>query len=88
VVEGRNQIEVSARASDGSNGRATTTIFYQSGTRKSLELEVFIEKEKTLQLEVDRLGRSSEEIQREIERNRQGGTRPAQLPPPSDTPAR
>ena len=89
VVEGRNQIEVLARASDGSNGRASTTIFYQSGTRKSLELEVFLEKEKNLQLEVDRLGKSSEEIQREIERNRQGGAaRPAQLPPPTDTPAR
>ena len=84
VVEGRNQIEVLARASDGSNSRTTTTIFYESGTRKSLELEVFLEKEKNLQLEVDRLGRSAEEIQRETERNRQGGTRPAQLPPLSD----
>jgi Mg-chelatase subunit ChlD len=89
VIEGRNQIEVLARASDGSNGRASTTIFYQSGTRKSLELEVFLEKEKNLQLEVDRLGKSSAEIQREIERNRQGGAAsPAQLPPPTDTPAR
>ena len=86
VVEGRNQIEVLARASDGSTARASTTIFYQSGTRKSLDLEVFLEKEKNLQLEVDRLGRSAEEIQREIERNRQGGTRPAQLPPVSDIP--
>jgi von Willebrand factor type A domain-containing protein len=85
VVEGRNVIEVLARGSDGSNGRASTTIFYQSGTRKSLELEVFLEKEKKLQLEVDRLGRSSAEIQREVERNRQDGVgRPAQLPPPSD----
>jgi hypothetical protein len=88
VAEGPNQIEVLARASDGSTARASTTIYYQSGTRKSLELEVFLEKEKNLQLEVDRLGRSSAEIQREIERNRQGGTRPAQLPPPTDTPAR
>jgi hypothetical protein len=88
VTEGANQIEVLARASDGSTARASTTIYYQSGTRKSLELEVFLEKEKNLQLEVDRLGRSSAEIQREIERNRQGGTRPAQLAPPSDTPAR
>jgi Mg-chelatase subunit ChlD len=86
VVEGRNQIEVLARASDGSNARATTTIFYESGTRKSLELEVFLDKEKNLQLEVDRLGRSAEDIKREIERNRQGGTPPAQMPPVSDTP--
>lgn len=89
VVEGRNQIEVLARASDGSNGRATITVVYQSGTRKSLELEVFLDKEKNLQLEVDRLGRSSAEIQREVERNRQDGLgRPAQLPPPNDEPAR
>ena len=89
MVEGRNVIEVLARASDGANGRATTTIFYESGTRKSLELEVFLDKEKKLQLEVDRLGRSSAEIQREVERNRQdGAARPAQLPPLSDGPAR
>jgi Mg-chelatase subunit ChlD len=88
VVEGRNQIEVLARASDGSNGRATISVDYQSGTRKSLELEVFLDKEKKLQLEVDRLGRSSAEIQREVERNRQDGLgRPAQLPP-NDGPVR
>jgi VWA domain-containing protein/glucodextranase-like protein len=85
VVEGRNQITVLARASDGSNGQATITIDYQSGTRKSLELEVFLDKEKKLQLEVDRLGRSSADIQREVERNRQDGLgRPTRMPPPSD----
>ena len=89
VVEGRNQIEVLARAGDGSNGRATITVDYQSGTRKSLDLEVFLDKEKKLQLEVDRLGRSPAEIQREVERNRQDGLgRPAQLPPPDDGPVR
>jgi Mg-chelatase subunit ChlD len=89
VVEGQNQIEVLARSSDGSSGRATITIVYQSGTQKSLELEVFLDKEKKLQLEVDRLGRSPAEIQREVERNRQDGAgRPAQLPPPNDGPSR
>lgn len=89
VIEGRNQIEVLARASDGTNAHDTITIDYQPGNKKSLELEVFLEKEKKLQLEVDRLGKSSADIQREIERNRQDGlTRPAQLPPPSDGPAR
>ena len=89
VVEGRNQIDVLARASDGSNSRETINIYYQSGNQKSLELEVFLEKEKNLQLEVERLGKSSTEIQREIERNRQdSSTRPQQLPPPSDGPAR
>jgi hypothetical protein len=89
VAEGRNQIEAFARASDGANGRDSVTIYFQSGTRKSLELEVFLEKERKLQLEVDRLGRSPAEIQREVERNREDGLRrPQQLPPPSEGPPR
>ncbi|HEY7218299.1 MAG TPA: VWA domain-containing protein [Candidatus Binatia bacterium] len=89
VTEGRNQIDVLARASDGSNARDTITIYYQSGNQKSLELEIFLEKEKNLQLEVDRLGKSSGDIQREIERNRQDTLgRPQQLPPPTDGPPR
>jgi Mg-chelatase subunit ChlD len=89
VVEGRNQIEVLARASDGSNGRDAITVYYQSGNQKSLELEVFLEKERKLKLEIDRLGRSPEEIQREIERNREDGLRrPQQLPPPTEGPPR
>jgi von Willebrand factor type A domain/Glucodextranase, domain B len=89
VVEGRNQIDVFARASDGSNGRDSVTIYYQSGTQKSLELEVFLEKERKLKLEVERLGRSPTEIQREVERNREDSLRrPQQLPPPSEGPPR
>ena len=89
VVEGRNQIEVIARASDGSNGRDSITIYYQSGTQKSLELEVFLEKERKLKLEVDRLGRSPEEIQRDVERNREDSLRrPQQVPPPAEGPPR
>jgi von Willebrand factor type A domain len=89
VVEGRNQIDVFARASDGSNGRDSVTIYYQSGTQKSLDLEVFLEKERKLKLEVERLGRSPAEIQREVERNREDSLRrPQQLPPPSEGPPR
>jgi hypothetical protein len=89
VVEGRNQIDVVARASDGSNGRDSVTIYYQSGTQKSLELEVFLEKERKLKLEVERLGRNPTEIQREVERNREDGLRrPQQSPPPSEGPPR
>lgn len=85
VVEGQNQIEVLARASDGSNARDSIMIDYQSGNKKSLELEVFLEKEKKLQLEVQRLGKSSADIQREIERNRQDSRgQPVQLPAPAD----
>ncbi len=75
VAEGRNQIEVLARASDGSNGREAITIYYQSGNQKSLELEVFLENERKLKLEVERLGRSPADIQREVERNRQDGVK-------------
>ena len=89
VAEGRNQIDVLARASDGTNSRESITVYYQPGTQKSLELEVFLEKEKNLQLEVDRLGKSSAEIQREVEHNREDSLRrPQQLPPPSDGPPR
>jgi VWA domain-containing protein/glucodextranase-like protein len=89
VTEGRNQIDVLARASDGTNSRESITIYYQPGTQKSLDLEVFLEKEKNLQLEVDRLGKSSADIQREVERNREDSLRrPQQLPPPSDGPPR
>ncbi len=89
VTEGKNQIEVLARASDGSNRRESFTIYYKPGGQKSLDLEVFLEKEKNLQLQVDRLGKSSAEIQREVERNREDTLkRPQQLPPPTDGPAR
>jgi Mg-chelatase subunit ChlD len=89
VVEGRNQIDVFARASDGSNGRDSIVVFYQPSNQKSLELEIFLEKEKKLQLEVDRLGKSQSDIQRDIERNRQDTlSRPEQLPPPAEGPPR
>ncbi len=89
VAEGKNQIDVVARGSDGSIGRDSITIFYQSGNQKSLELEVFLEKEKKLKLEVERLGRSPAEIQRDVERNREDSLRrPQQLPPATDGPAR
>jgi Mg-chelatase subunit ChlD len=84
VVEGQNQIEVLARASDGSNGRDSITVYYQSGTQKSLELEIFLEKERKLQVQIERLGRSPAEIQRDVERNREQSVKqPQQLPPPT-----
>jgi Mg-chelatase subunit ChlD len=89
VVEGANQIEVSARASDGSTGRALTTIYYQSGNQKSLDLEVFLEKEKDLKLQVERLGKSPDQIQREAEQSReQSLRRPQQAPPVTEGPPR
>jgi Mg-chelatase subunit ChlD len=89
VVEGSNQIEVFARASDGTTGRDSITIYYQPGTQKSLDLEVFLEKEKNLKLQVERLGKSQEEIRRDVERdkgNSLGGS--PQAPPPTEGPVR
>src|SRR6266850_5800897 len=81
VVEGQNQIEVIARASDGSTGRDSITVYYQPGNQKSLELEVFLEKEKNLKLQVERLGKSQAEIQQETERSREDSLKhPQQLP--------
>ena len=89
VVEGPNQIDVFARASDGSNGSDSITVFYQSGSQKSLDLEIFLEKEKKLDLEIKRLGRSPAEIQRDVERNREESLRRPQQPPPlTDGPPR
>jgi len=89
VVEGKNQIDVLARASDGSNSRSSISVFYQAGTQKSLELEIFLEREKKLKLEVERLGKTPEEIQRDIERQRQESSRRSQqLPPTSEGPPR
>jgi hypothetical protein len=87
VSEGKNQIDVLARASDGANGRDSIIVYYQPGKQKSLELEVFLEKEKKLQLEVERLGRPQSEIQREVERSREETLRrPEQLVPPASPP--
>ena len=73
----------------GQIARASVSVFYQAGTQKSLELEVFLEREKKLKLEVERLGKSPEEIQRDAERQRQESLRrPQQSPPPSEGPPR
>jgi len=89
VAEGRNQIDVFARASDGATGRASVTLYYQTGTQRSLDLEVFLEKERKLKLEVERLGRSQGEIQRDVERSREESLRqPSQLPPSTEGPPR
>lgn len=67
VVEGLNRIQVMARTSDGSIGRDTITVRYQPGAERSLDLEVFLEREKSLKVEVERLGKSPDQVQRGIE---------------------
>jgi hypothetical protein len=73
LVQGPNQIEVSVRASDGSTSRANVTLYYETGTQRAVDLEIFLEKEKKLQVEIERLGKTPEEIHREVELLRQRG---------------
>jgi hypothetical protein len=58
VVEGVNRIQVLGRASNGSLGRDTVTLRYRPGEKRSLDLEIFLEREKNLKLEIDRLGKT------------------------------
>jgi len=89
VAEGRNQIDVFARASDGSTRRDSVSVYYEPGKQRALELEVFLEREKNLKLEVERLGRSPAEIQKETEKSREDGLgRSQQLPPAAEGPPR
>ena len=89
MADGLNRIEVLARASDGVAGRDSISVYYQRGDQRSLDLEVFLEKEKSLRLEVERLGKGREEIHREVERSREDSLRRAQEPAPkSGEPAR
>lgn len=83
VVPGANRIQVFARASDGSSGQDTITVHYQPGGQRSLDLEVFLEREKSLQLEVQRLGKSDQQIQKEIDRDRENSLQRSQQAPPA-----
>ncbi len=84
VVEGINRIQVLARASNGATSQDSISVYYARGQQRSVDVEVFLENEKKLKVEVERLGKSPEEIQREIERNKQDSlTRSQQPPPPS-----
>jgi hypothetical protein len=76
LAQGPNQIEVLARGNDGSINRANVTVYYQTGAQRALDLEIFLENEKKLQVEIERLGKTPEEIQREVERLRQQNANP------------
>ncbi|MGH7829819.1 MAG: hypothetical protein ACREP8_06535, partial [Candidatus Binatia bacterium] len=83
VVDGLNRIQVLARAGGGSTGRQSVSVYYERGNQRSLDLEVFLEKEKSLKLEVERLGKSKEEIQQDIERSKDESLRRPHAPPPA-----
>jgi hypothetical protein len=80
VTEGLNRIQVLGRASDGSVGRDTITVHYQPGETRSLDLEIFLEREKSLKLEVERLGKRTDQIEREVERSREQGLKQSASP--------
>jgi hypothetical protein len=96
LIEGLNRIQVVARANDGSIGKDMITVLYEPGAarslnldvfmeneKRSLDVEVFLQRERDLKLEVERLGKSPEQIQRDVERNRQEGLKKStsSLPP-------
>jgi von Willebrand factor type A domain-containing protein len=83
VVEGLNRIQVLGRASEGSLARDIVTVNYQAGAKRSLDLEIFLEREKNLRLEIDRLGKSPQQLQREIEAGRQEGLKKSSGPFPA-----
>jgi Mg-chelatase subunit ChlD len=85
VTRGVNRIQVLARASDGSVGRDAINLYYQPGGDRSLDLEVFLEKEKSLKLEVERLGKSPEQIQSEVEHQKEGGAAQGSMPPSQES---
>jgi len=76
-----DQIDVIVRASHGSTGKDLITVYYQSGNQKSLELEVFLEREKTSNWRLN----GSARVKRKSNRKRTAARkislkRPQQLP--------
>jgi dienelactone hydrolase len=67
VVEGTNRIRATARSSDGSIASDTITVHYKPGEMRSLDLEVFLERERSLKLEVERIGKRHDQIQNYIQ---------------------
>lgn len=83
VAEGLNHIQVLARGSDGTVAQDSIAVHYQRGGERSLELEVFLEKEKNLKREIERLGATGKEPQRQIDRRREESTGRSQEAPPA-----
>jgi hypothetical protein len=53
---------------------------------RSLDLEVFSRARKNLKLEVERLGKSTDQIHKDDERNREEGLKQSSTPPTGDLP--
>lgn len=80
VAEGLNRIQVLARASNGALARDSISVHYAPGSQRSLELEVFLEKERALRSEAERLGKNRQQIQREIEQAREDSLKKPGVP--------
>ncbi|MBI4525260.1 MAG: VWA domain-containing protein [Deltaproteobacteria bacterium] len=70
VIEGLNRIQVLARSSDGGLGRQSISIDYRRSEQRALDLDIFLERERSLQLQVERLGNSGAKSQPEADRSR------------------
>ena len=57
MKEGKNRIQVLARSSTGGVARKYITVDFRRGGRQSMELEVFLEKERKLDKGIEKLGR-------------------------------
>lgn len=83
VAEGLNRIQVLARGSDGTVAEDSIAVHYEPGDRRSLELEVFLEKEINLKREIDQLGTTGKELQRPVDRDMEGRPGRSQEAPPT-----
>ena len=57
MKEGKNRIQVLARSSTGGVSRKFITVNFRRGGKQSMELEVFLEKERQLNKGIEKLGR-------------------------------
>lgn len=84
LAEGLNEIQVLARASGGGVGKDSISIFFQRAVERSLDLEVYLEKDKSLKLEVERLPDKREEFLEQRPRSGGEGPKPSQKRPSED----
>jgi hypothetical protein len=76
LAQGSNQIEISARGSDGLTTRAMVIVYYQTTAQRSVDLEIFLENERKFQLELSAWERPRKKSKRDVDRLRQRGANP------------
>ena len=89
VAEGRNQIDVFARASDGSTRRDSVSVFISRETNGLWIWRSFSKEKKISSWKLNAWGRSPAEIQKETEKSREDGLgRSQRLAPSTEGPPR